>query len=177
MDSERASAKFRKIISLRIISKFTVNRKDKPLARTELRHRHLPWKLPRIWETILNGVFQKFVSTDKNIFEVGKNVTSIASIDAFTKISGNIFMRLSWRVRSLLEYLLVKFRFLFLHLRQSLFLIKLQDFNLNGNDRVSFYFQAVRKLVLVKLQAFTINGSDGVCGGACFYRHVLVACF
>ena len=57
------------------------------------------------WEILPNGVFQNFISADNNIFKVGNKVTSIASIDAFIIISGHIFMHLSSRVMSLLEYL------------------------------------------------------------------------
>ena len=49
-----------------------MNRKDKALARTELRH-----------GVILDDVFQNFISTDTIIFKVGNKVTSICSIDAF----------------------------------------------------------------------------------------------
>ena len=78
----------------RIMSKITVNHKDKALARTELRHIYLPWKLPRFWEIILNSVFQNFISTDKNIFKVGNKVFSIASIDVFITLAGHIFKHL-----------------------------------------------------------------------------------
>ena len=82
------SVKFREIISFRILSKITVKRKDKALARTELRHRNLPCIPLRFWEIILDGVFQNFISTDTFIFKIGNKVTIIASIDAFIIISG-----------------------------------------------------------------------------------------
>ena len=42
LGSEYVSVKFRKIISFRIMSKISMNCKDKALARTELRHIYLP---------------------------------------------------------------------------------------------------------------------------------------
>ena len=88
LGSENTSVKFRKIISFRILSKITVKCKDKALARTELRHRHLPWISLTFWEIILDGVFQNFISTDTFIFKIGNKVTIIASINAFIIISG-----------------------------------------------------------------------------------------
>ena len=58
-------------------AKFTVNRKDKTLTKMELRQTSLPWKLLRFLKVILNGVFQKFISTDKQIFNISNKVTSI----------------------------------------------------------------------------------------------------
>ena len=58
-------------------AKFTVNRKDKTLAKMELRQTSLPWKLLRFLKVILSGVFQKFISTDKQIFNISNKVTSI----------------------------------------------------------------------------------------------------
>ena len=75
-----------------IMVKTTVKRKDKSLTRTKLRHRYLPWKLPRFLKVILDGVFQNLMSTEKNIFNVSNNVTSIASIDACIIISEYIFV-------------------------------------------------------------------------------------
>ena len=87
------------------------NGKDKGLTRTELRHRHSPWKLPIFLKVILDGVFQKFISTDKKNFNVSNKVPSIPSIDAFIIISEeDNFMHLTWRVRSLLQQLFLKFR-------------------------------------------------------------------
>ena len=97
LDSEYASVKFRKIISSKIMNKVTVNRKDKASAKTELRHRYLSWKLTRLWEIILDGVFQNVISADKNIFKVGNKGTSVTSVDAFLIISRHIFMNLSCR--------------------------------------------------------------------------------
>ena len=57
-------------------------------------------------------------------------------------------------------------------MRRSIFLIKLQAFNLNSSE-----LQAVMKSLLVKFQAFAINDSDGVRDRACFYRHAVVICF
>ena len=86
------------------------NDKDKGLTRTELRHRHSPWKLPRFLKVILDGI-QKFISTDKKNFNVSNKVPSISSIDAFIIIpEENIFMHLTWRVRSLLQQLFLKFQ-------------------------------------------------------------------
>ena len=90
------SVKFLKIISFRIVSKITVNHKNKALtSRSELRHRYLSWKLPRPWESILNDVFQNFISIEKNIFKVGNKVTSIAPANTFILISGHDFMNCS----------------------------------------------------------------------------------
>ena len=63
--------------------KITVNRKDKALTKMELRHRYFPWKLLRFLKVILNGVFQKFISTDKQILNISNKVTSIVLLDAF----------------------------------------------------------------------------------------------
>ena len=79
-----------KIISLRIIMKIPVNRKDKSLARTEFCHRYLRWKLPRILKVILD-IFRKFISRDKTIFNVSSKITNNALIDAFIIIAGDIF--------------------------------------------------------------------------------------
>ena len=54
----RTIIKFQKIVSYRIMSKITVNRKG--LTRTELCHR---------------CVFQNFIATDKNIFNVSNTVS------------------------------------------------------------------------------------------------------
>ena len=37
--------------------------------------------------------------------------------------------------------------------------------------------QCCGSLLLAKFQVFIINGSDGVCDGARFYLHAVVACF
>ena len=66
----------------KVMGKNNVNRRGKSLTRTEVRQRYLPGKLPRFLKVILDGVFQNFMSTEKNILNVGNNVTSIASIDA-----------------------------------------------------------------------------------------------
>ena len=50
------------------MSKITVNRKDKRLPKTELRHRYLSCKPLRFLKDILNGAFQKFIAIDKQIF-------------------------------------------------------------------------------------------------------------
>ena len=55
------------------MGKTTVSRKDTALARTELRHRHLPGKLLRFWEIILNNVIQYFISTDAIVFKYSKS--------------------------------------------------------------------------------------------------------
>ena len=55
----------------------TVNRKDKALTKMELRHRYVPWKLLRFLTVIFNGVFQKFISTDRQIFNISNKVTSM----------------------------------------------------------------------------------------------------
>ena len=60
-----------KIISLRIIRKFPVNRKDKSLARTEFCHKYLPWKFARILKVILD-ILRKFVSKDKKFSTLAK---------------------------------------------------------------------------------------------------------
>ena len=57
--------------------KITVNRKDKALTKMELRHRYVPWKLLRFLTVIFNGVFQKFISTDRQIFNISNKVTSM----------------------------------------------------------------------------------------------------
>ena len=57
--------------------KITVNRKDKALTLMELRHRYVPWKLLRFLTVIFNGVFQKFISTDRQIFNISNKVTSM----------------------------------------------------------------------------------------------------
>ena len=59
------------------MSKITVNRKEKALTKMELRQRYLPWKLLRFLKAVLNGVFQKIISTDKQIFNISNNVSSI----------------------------------------------------------------------------------------------------
>ena len=69
--------KFRKTISFRIMRKFTVSHKDKALTKMELRHRYVPWKLLRFLTVIFNGVFQKFISTDRQIFNISNKVTSM----------------------------------------------------------------------------------------------------
>ena len=76
-------------IIFRIVGKITVNRKCKSLTGTELRHGYLPWKLLRFLKDILDGVFQNSILTDKIIFNVSNNVTSIASTDAFIIKSGH----------------------------------------------------------------------------------------
>ena len=65
------------------MSKITVNPNNKALTKMELHHRYLPWKLKRFLKVILNDVFQKFISTDKQIFNISNKVTSIVLIDAF----------------------------------------------------------------------------------------------
>ena len=57
--------------------KITVNRKDKALTLMELRHRYVPWKLLRFLTVIFNGVFQKFISTDRQIFNISNKVISM----------------------------------------------------------------------------------------------------
>ena len=69
--------KFHKTISSRIMSKSTVNPNEKALTKMELHRRYLPWKLMRFLKVILNDVFQKFISTDKQIFNISNKVTSI----------------------------------------------------------------------------------------------------
>ena len=49
----------------------------------------------------------------------------------------------------------------YFYIYDSVFLIKLQAFNLIGSSRVCFYFHPVIKSVLVKLQAFTVNDING----------------
>ena len=73
-----------RIISFRIMSKITVNRKEKGLNKTEI---YLPWKLPRFLKVILDGAFRKFISKNKKKFNVSNKVTSIVSVDAFIIIS------------------------------------------------------------------------------------------
>ena len=46
--------------------KNTVTRKDKDLTKMELRHRYFPRKLLRF----LKVIFQNFISTDKQIFNI-----------------------------------------------------------------------------------------------------------
>ena len=75
--ADRIIIKFRKTISFRIMRKITVNRKDKALTKMELRHRYVPWKLLRFLTVIFNGVFQKFISTDRQIFNISNKVTSM----------------------------------------------------------------------------------------------------
>ena len=59
----------------------------------------------------MDGVFQNVISTVKKCFQHYSNkVTSIASIDAFVIISRDVFMHFTWRVKSVLEYLFVKFQ-------------------------------------------------------------------
>ena len=72
----------------------------------------------------------------------------------------------------LLEPLLISLEHVSTFVRRSIFLIKLQAFNLNSSE-----LQAVMKSLLVKFQAFAINDSDGVRDRACFYRHAVVICF
>ena len=103
---------FRKILSFRIMSRITVNLKSLP--RTELHQRYLSWKFPRLLKVILDGVFQKkkeklHLNRQKK-FNVSHRVTSIASTDAFIIIWRHVLMYLTWRVRSLLEYIFVKFQ-------------------------------------------------------------------
>ena len=84
--------KVHRIISFRIMSKIAANRKDKGLTRKELCHRYLPWKLTRFLKVILYGVFEKFITADKEIFSVSNKIISITSTDAFIVISGDIFL-------------------------------------------------------------------------------------
>ena len=115
LGSEYARVKFRinhKLGLALIINKITVNRKGKGLARTELRHRHLPWKLLRFWKIILDRVFQNFISTDTIIFKVGNSYQFRLNWCFYYNIFYQDIMHLPWGVRSLLEYLFVKFRFL-----------------------------------------------------------------
>ena len=53
--------------------KNTVTRKDKDVTKMELRHRYLPRKLLRF----LKVVFQKFISTDKQIFNISNKQRQI----------------------------------------------------------------------------------------------------
>ena len=53
------------------MSKATVNRKVKGVTEMELRHRYLPWKFLKV---ILNSDFQKFISTDKQIFNIQNRI-------------------------------------------------------------------------------------------------------
>ena len=45
-----------------------------------------------VFKVILDGVFQNFMSTDKSIFNITNNLTSITSIDPFIIISLYIFV-------------------------------------------------------------------------------------
>ena len=45
-----------------MISKSSMNHKDKAWARMELSHRYLPGQLPVFSEIILDGVFQNFIT-------------------------------------------------------------------------------------------------------------------
>ena len=56
------------------MSKATVNRKVKGVTEMELRHRYLPWKFLRFLKVILNSDFQKFISTDKQIFNIQNRI-------------------------------------------------------------------------------------------------------
>ena len=58
------------------MSKITVNRKHKALTKMELHHRYLSWKLG-FFKLILNGVFQNFISTNKQIFNISNKFTNI----------------------------------------------------------------------------------------------------
>ena len=58
------------------MSKITVSRKHKALTKMELLHRYLSWKLG-FYKIILNGVFQNFISTNKQIFDISNKFTSI----------------------------------------------------------------------------------------------------
>ena len=58
----------------------------------------------------MNSAFHNFISTDKIFFKVYNKVTSMASIDASSIISGDDFM--NFLEFFLLEYLFVKFSFL-----------------------------------------------------------------
>ena len=75
--ADRIIIKFRKTISFRIMRKITVNRKDKALIKMELRHRYVPWKLLRFLTVIFSDVFQKFISTARQIFNISNKVTSM----------------------------------------------------------------------------------------------------
>ena len=68
------------------MSKITVSHKDKAFTKMELRHIYLPWKLLKFLKAILNGVFQKVISADKQIFNISNKVISIVLIDAVTII-------------------------------------------------------------------------------------------
>ena len=98
---------FPKILSFRIMSRITVNLKSLP--RTELRQRYLSWKFPRFLKVISKKKEKLHLNRQKK-FNVSHRVTSIASIDAFIIIWRHVFMYLTWRVRSLLEYIFVKFQ-------------------------------------------------------------------
>ena len=75
--TDKIIIKFRKTISFRIMSKITVNCEGKALTKMEFRQRYLPWKLLRYLKAILKGVFQQIISTDKQIFNISNNVSSI----------------------------------------------------------------------------------------------------
>ena len=92
--ADRIIIKFRKTISFRIISKTTVNRKGKALTKMEHCHKYLPWKLLRLLKVIFSGVFQRFISTDKQVFNISNKVTSIVLIDAFMIIYRSSHRRL-----------------------------------------------------------------------------------
>ena len=98
---------FRKILSFRIMNRITVNLKSLP--RTELHQRYLSWKFPRFLKVISKKKEKLHLNRQKK-FNVSHRVTSIASIDAFIIIWRHVFMYLTWRVRSLLEYIFVKFQ-------------------------------------------------------------------
>ena len=57
---------------------------------------------------ILDGVFEKFISTNKIIFKVGKKVTSIVSVDAFIIITGHYALALKSEVYAGISFRKVK---------------------------------------------------------------------
>ena len=64
--------------------KITVNRKDKALAKMELRHRYVPWKLLRFLAVIFDGVFQKLISADRQIFNISNKSLVWSNTEAAT---------------------------------------------------------------------------------------------
>ena len=150
-----------------------MKRKDKALARAELRHRHLPWKLLRFWEIIIDVVFQSFISTDTFIFKVGNKSTIIASVDVFIIISGHYALALTSEIFAGISFTKIK---VFTINRKELrpvvpwkferlisYFSRFSDWVASENIPANIFLQLRRSLFSIKPHVFNLNCSGSVC--------------